>query len=237
MSTELNQRRKWAIDRTLDGFIGEDVRVAAKAFSPVRRNDVEAPRRLIPVRDLFLADNSQPGGLPVFFEGRLHHFERQIGVVFLWLDAPTSPETATDGPVYFRGKTAVILRGPAVVELAFPFQVERLPAGPENYWRDLRLPCAQFEFPFAPEAGSGGAKPRSAPAPVHLQTAAPAPAAPVLVSEADSPERRLAPIDSRAQSAVDPSSREDAVKGGRCRPPRGRKPAPIRNLNYSPSTH
>ena len=109
MSTELNQRQKWEIDGTLDVFIGENVRVTAKSFSPARCRGGEALPRLTPVRDLFLADNSQPDGLPVFFEGRLQHFERQIGVVFVWLDAPTSPETATDGPVYFRDRTAVIL--------------------------------------------------------------------------------------------------------------------------------
>ena len=43
---------------------------------------------------------------------------------------------------------AVLLRGPALVQLAFPFQVERLPADEENYWRDVRIPRAQFEFPF-----------------------------------------------------------------------------------------
>ena len=148
MDTELTQRPRWEIDRLLDSLIGIDVRVAAKSFSPPPPAYVDKPPKLMPVRDLFLPDNSQPEWLSVFFEGQLQHYERQIGVVFVKLDAPALLETAIDGLVYFRGQTAIILRGPAVVELAFPFQVERLPADPENYWRDLRLPCAQFEFPY-----------------------------------------------------------------------------------------
>lgn len=50
--------------------------------------------------------------------------------------------------VPFRGKTAVILRGPALVELAFPFEVEKLPQRPDNYWHDLRTSRVQFELPF-----------------------------------------------------------------------------------------
>lgn len=147
MNTPLPPRPLWDIDSLLAGLIGTEVRAAAKAFSPVPRNG-EAPRRFMPVRDLYLPDNSQPAALPVFFEGRLCEFERHVGVVCVRLDAPTAADTASEGSMLFRGKTAVILRGPALVELAFPFQVERLPADAENYWRDLRMPRAQFEFPF-----------------------------------------------------------------------------------------
>jgi hypothetical protein len=147
MNTPLPPRPLWDIDRLLAGLIGTEVRAAAKAFSPVPRNG-QAPRCFMPVRELYLPDNSQPAGLPVFFEGRLCEFERQIGVVVVRLDAPTAADAASEGPALFRGKTAVLLRGPALVELAFPFQVERLPADEENYWRDLRMPRAQFEFPF-----------------------------------------------------------------------------------------
>ena len=147
MSTELAQRPKWAIDRALEELVGADVRVAAKAFSPTIWTGETTPHCL-PVRELFLPDNSQPEGLQVFFEGRLQRFQRQVGVVWVQLDAPALREVATDGPICFRGSMAVILRGPAVVQLAFPFQVERLPTDPCNYWRDLRVPRAQLEFPF-----------------------------------------------------------------------------------------
>lgn len=48
---------------------------------------------------------------------------------------------------------------PAVVELAYPFRVERIPAADGNYWRDLHVPGAQFEFPFVTtEDGQRGSR-------------------------------------------------------------------------------
>ena len=123
--------------------------MAAQSFSPASCAAVTPPR-FISVRDLFLPDNSQPGGWPVFCEGRRRQFERQTGVVWVQLEAPPSPASTADGLVFFRGKAAVLLRGPALVVLSFPFRVERWPADPANYWRDLRVPRAQFELPFAP---------------------------------------------------------------------------------------
>lgn len=143
----LSTRPPWEIDCRLTRLLGETVRAAARAFSPDRQSEGK-PLRFIPVRDLYLPDNSQPAGSVVFFEGRLQRYERQIGIVRVWLDAILYRETASEGSIYFRGRTAVILRGPAVVELAFPFHVERLPADVVNYWTDLREPCAQFCFPF-----------------------------------------------------------------------------------------
>ena len=150
MNTQLNHRPQWDVDRILAQLLGDYVRVAAKSFSLRSLHDA-APLRFIPVRDLYLPDNSQPVGLLVFFEGKLLEFERQIGVVFVRLDAPALVTDSPDGTVFFRGKAAVILRGPAVLELAFPFHVEKLPDDPDNYWRDLRMPCAQFEFPISPD--------------------------------------------------------------------------------------
>lgn len=80
MSAEPNQRPKWQIDRLLEGLIDRDANVAAQAFSPTCWTGQTLPQ-LIPVRDLFLPENSRPEGLPVFFVGRLRHFERTIGVV------------------------------------------------------------------------------------------------------------------------------------------------------------
>ncbi len=147
MGPELTPKPKWQIDRILDALVGEDVRVAAKAFSPIYWTGQVLPP-LMPVCDLFLPDNSQPSVLPVYFEGNLQRFVREIGVVFVCIDSPASPDTAADGLMLFRGKTAALLRGPAVVELASPFLVEKLPSDSLNYWRDLRIPRAQFEFPF-----------------------------------------------------------------------------------------
>ena len=158
MNSPLNHRPPWEVDCRLERLRGENVRVAAKSFSPSPCHG-HAALRLLPVRDLYLPDNSQPAGRPVFFEGRLLEFERQIGVVFVQLDAPTAVTASAQGSVLFRGQAAVILRGPAVLELAFPFHIERLPSEPDNYWRDLRVPRAQFEFPFSPDPMTGEEQP------------------------------------------------------------------------------
>ena len=138
-------RKRWDIDRRLEQVVGLDVRVAVDAFSPQVWDGGAIPV-LSPVRHLILPDNSQAGGLPVFFEGRLRRFERQIGVVFVGLDAPTSAAASTEGIVTLRGRPVVILRGPATVSLAFPFRVEPIPTDPDDYWEDLRVPTAQFRL-------------------------------------------------------------------------------------------
>lgn len=132
-------RPPWPIDRLVASHVGCDVRVAARAFAPGSPTNGRQ-LRFMPVADLYLPDNSQPGSAPVFFEGRLHTFERRIGVVFVVLDALSYREAVPEGWVTLRGRTAVILHAPATVELASPFQVERLPSDPVAYWRDLRLP-------------------------------------------------------------------------------------------------
>ena len=142
----LPARRPWPIDLRLGQLIGRDVRVAVDAFSPVRWNG-EALPWLNPVRELILPDNSRVGALPVFFEGRLRQFERQIGVVYVALDAPSAPEASAEGIVRFRHGQAVVLRGPATVRLTYPFRVEPLPHDADNYWEDLRIATAQFRFP------------------------------------------------------------------------------------------
>ena len=95
-----------------------------------------------------LPDNTRAAGLPLFFEGKLLCFAREIGVVQVELDSPGPSSESSQGVTYFRGGTAVILRGPALVKLAFPFHVERIPAHPDNYWEDLRMRSVQFRLPF-----------------------------------------------------------------------------------------
>ena len=148
LSTPLAQRPQWRIDLRLERLLGQEVRVAAESFFPIRWNGELLPAA-IPVGDLILPDNTRPGQLPVFFEGRLCRFERRIGVVFVTLDAPTMPGRSAEGMVFLRGMAAVLVRGPAVVRLAVPFRVERLPVEEANYWEDLRFPTAQFWLPFA----------------------------------------------------------------------------------------
>ena len=148
MSPETNQRPRWDIDRILENLTGRNVRALARAFAPTTPANGKPPQ-MIAARSLYLPDNSQPDSLPVFFEGKLLNFERRIGVVRLRLGPPESVETACDGIEPFRGSAAVIVRGPALVELAFPFHVEPLPEHSVNYWRDLRVPLAQLELPLS----------------------------------------------------------------------------------------
>ena len=140
-------RRRWKIDDLLDGLRGQSIRVAAEAFAPIGENGPSP--RLIRTNDLVLPDNTRTDGLPVFFEGVLLEVTRQIGVVHVRLGPPGDPQTSTEGCVQFRGRIAVILRGPAIVRLAIPFHAERVPLCVSNYWQDIHLPHAQFVFNFA----------------------------------------------------------------------------------------
>ena len=146
MNTEI-QRPQWEIDRILESLQGQNIRVAAESFSPARWNG-EPPHHFITPREFVLPDNTNAGGLPLYVEGRLREFNRQIGVVYVDLEMPALAMKSAQGTVSFRGNIAVILRGPAVVKLAFPFQIEKLPADDPNYWRDMRLPQVQFELPL-----------------------------------------------------------------------------------------
>ncbi len=147
MNPNLSHRSKWAIDRILNDLLGEQVRVAAESFYPVKANG-EMSSQAIAARELILPDNSSARLLPVYFEGQLRQFVRRIGVVEVTLYAPIATQASVEGMVYFRDQQAVILRGPAVVRLAYPFTVEKIPAHPDNYWQDLQHPRVQFTFPF-----------------------------------------------------------------------------------------
>src|SRR5438128_1337526 len=142
MNSEIVQRPKWQIDGILEAVVGEEIRVAAARFSPNSCNGRSQP--WIETNNLILPDNSHVDGLAIYFEGKLNRFTRTIGVVCVVLDAVPHAEWSSEGIVYFRGSTAVILRGPATVELAFPFSVEKLPRDSANYWNDLRVLSAQF---------------------------------------------------------------------------------------------
>src|SRR5439155_1388011 len=101
MDPKLTPRPEWEIDRILGRLVGEEVRVAARSFCPPHWN-AHHSLRFIPVRSLYLPDNRQPDGLPVFFEGRLAQFERHIALVTVCLEAPTSSDGTLNGVVYFR---------------------------------------------------------------------------------------------------------------------------------------
>ena len=147
-SAHQTARPQWDIDRVLVALVGCDVRVAAEAFAPIRA-DGQPSLAFIGVQALLLPDNTSSEGRPVFFEGKLREFARQIGVVQVWLDAPARPTASAQGVIYFRGGSAVLVHGPALVRLAFPFRVERLPSDESNYLRDLRFARVQFDLPLA----------------------------------------------------------------------------------------
>ena len=145
MNNALLHRPEWEIDKRLQSLLGENVRVAAESFSPLRWNG-EALPEMIRSADIILPDNSQPAGLPVLFEGKLQQFERRVGVVYVRLNSPSVSHESAQGWIHFRGRNAVILSGPATVKLAFPHVIERVPANEINYWNDLRFPQVQLEL-------------------------------------------------------------------------------------------
>ncbi|MCI0541409.1 MAG: hypothetical protein L0Z50_39930 [Verrucomicrobiales bacterium] len=144
MTPDELQRPRWDIDEKLQSLIGANVRVAVESFSTTRWNGDLTD--LISTGDFILQDNTSAAGLPFFAEGRLAEFVRYIAVIYVRLDPLSYSEQSGEGVLAFRGETAVILKGPATVRLAFPHFVERLPHDPDNYWRDLQMPNAQFQF-------------------------------------------------------------------------------------------
>ncbi|MCP5528027.1 MAG: hypothetical protein H7A47_14640 [Verrucomicrobiales bacterium] len=141
------QRPAWPIDHLLAGLQGRAVRVAAEAFVP-RGDHVPALPALIPTARLILPDGSTPDGRVVYFEGLLEGHVRRIGIVDVVLAAPPSPVDCADGITAFRGSTVVILPGPAIVRLAYPFVIEAIPDDSINYWRDFSRRGVQFELPL-----------------------------------------------------------------------------------------
>lgn len=142
---ERGVRPEWDIDRRLRSLLGEQVRVFADAFS------LESRHSGTPLRDtrsLVLPDGSRAEGDKVFFEGKLEDFWRMAGVVFVQLGNREIDDPAPESRVNFRARVALIVAGPAVMRLGYPFQIERLPHSSQNYWADLRVPNVQFCFPF-----------------------------------------------------------------------------------------
>lgn len=140
------ERRRWEIDARLSALVGRPVRVGARAFAPQGWTRTEN-RDLITAAQLILTDGST-AVLPLLFEGRLLDYVRRIAVVHVRLDGLDSNECGGDGVVAFRGATATILRGPALVELAFPFFAEALPLDASNYFADRQAARCQLLLPL-----------------------------------------------------------------------------------------
>lgn len=145
--TAVAERPRWEIDHLLSGLIGRRVRLQARAFAPSSW-DRNGHRELIPAGQLILPDGASTAGLPLLFEGRLLDYVRRIGVVHVRLDGLDSEDYGKEGVVNFRGAVATLLRGPALVELAYPFYAEAIPANASNYFADRKSGGCQLLLPL-----------------------------------------------------------------------------------------
>jgi hypothetical protein len=144
MSMETVQRPEWEIDKRLKTLIGENVRVQASSFWPGAERNGAPP---IKAKALRLPDNTTLDG-PLFLEGKLLSFRREIGVVFVTLDRPALEGDTANGRVLFRGQAAVIIQGPATVLLDASHFVEKIPNDPKLYWNHLTASGSQFDLPL-----------------------------------------------------------------------------------------
>jgi hypothetical protein len=146
MEIQSDQRRVWDIDKRLESLKGCAVRVRAELVLPKgwHGKPLACP---IDGGNLVLPDGTRVDRDPIYVEGILTGFRRSIAVVQVELGEPPIGGTA-DGRISFRGRTAVFLRGPATVQLAHPFTVERIPIHPQAYWEHLRRIDGQFELKF-----------------------------------------------------------------------------------------
>jgi hypothetical protein len=138
-------RPKWEIDKRLEALLGENIRLRTHAFCPPNWNG--EPARLIQASGLLLPDNTTVDKDELYFEGRLLCFRREVGVVFVSIDRPDAGNTA-NGRVIFRGRGAVILPGPATVQLHQEHFIEPIPADSRLYWSHLGATGPQFNLPL-----------------------------------------------------------------------------------------
>jgi hypothetical protein len=144
MSIETH-RPKWEIDKRLEALLGENIRVRAHAFCPPNWDG--EPTHVIEASALILPDNTAVDRDEIYFEGKLLGFRREIAVVFVSIGKPDADSTA-NGRVAFRGRGAVILPGPATVQLHQEHFIERIPTDSIFYWSHLGSTGAQFNLPL-----------------------------------------------------------------------------------------
>ena len=144
MEPQPAQRGVWEIDKRLASLKGCPVRVRAELVLPKGWHG-KALTKPIDGANLILPDGTRVDRDPIFVEGVLTEFKRSIAIMVVELDRLPMEGTA-DGRIHFRGATAVFLRGPATVQLARPFVVERLPDFLQTYWNQLRLVDSQLEL-------------------------------------------------------------------------------------------
>lgn len=144
MQNEIIQRPAWAIDSRLEELVGSAVRVRVETFTPRRWN---GEPHVIDLQKLTLPDGTKVDHDPTYAEGVLRGFTRHVAVVWVELD-PVPLEGTASGRTPFRGQAAVILRGPAMVELHASHFVERIPVELNQYWSHLSSLDAQMELPL-----------------------------------------------------------------------------------------
>lgn len=142
----MNIDSHWEIERILDRLVGQEILVEAAAFCPAGWTG-QFPLGWIPVRDLVLADEFPAAGMPVYFEGKLEEYKREIGFVYVRLAAPPGFE---DEPiralVTMNDRLVGFMGGPATVRLTFPFYVVRPSPDSASDWNELDGPPSRFRY-------------------------------------------------------------------------------------------
>ena len=146
MTSQMACRPEWQIDKRLNLLIGENIRVRVSAFCPPKWNG--EPANVIQAANLMLPDNSMVHRDELYFEGKLLSYRRDVAFVFLALDQSAFAGEGANGRVLYRGRQAVILHGPATVQLHPDHFIEKLPSDSSFYWDHLRIVGPQFEFSF-----------------------------------------------------------------------------------------
>jgi hypothetical protein len=141
------ERRTWQIDGRLQALLGCPVRVAAESLFPSALRG-EVFKHLITPKNFILPDGTTAEPGYIYVEGVLRDFRRHVALVFVELDALPF-EGSAEGRVIFRGTPAVILRGPATVQLDESAFVERVPADANAYWAHLLSTHPQMDFSFS----------------------------------------------------------------------------------------
>ena len=103
--------------------------------------------REVGIGNLVLPDGSLVEREPVFVEGTLREFTRQVGMILVNL-GPLSFDGSAEGRLLFRGRPAVILRGPATVQLHSSQFLEKVPTDNEVYWSHLTSGDGQMNLPL-----------------------------------------------------------------------------------------
>lgn len=145
MSAEIH-RPQWEIDKRLESLLDKNIRVRAHAFCPPHWNGEMS--QVIEASALLLPDNTTVGDGELYLEGRLLAFRREVAIVFVFLGRPDAAGDTANGRMVYRGKAAIILPGPATVQLHQDQFIEMIPTDGRLYWSHLGATGPQFNLPL-----------------------------------------------------------------------------------------